>query len=165
MKTNLILLLLCGGLVLLLAGCGAAHPDQTEEPGEPLDITAFSFYHTASFAGDCFALTLTREDTGIHLYAEELFSGGRIADTAIESDALERLGELAGTHHLLRWDGFDKNKKHASDGSSFTLSLTLSDGTAVSAHGNNAFPENYADVYAAIRALYDEVMEEHGLPT
>ena len=76
----------------------------------------------------------------------------------------ERLGELAGACHLLRWDGFDKNKKNVSDGSTFTLSFTLADGTVVSAHGNNAFPENYADVYPAIRALYDELMEEHGLP-
>jgi len=163
-KTNLILLLLCGSLAALLGGCGAERPAQPEEPGEPLDITAFSFCHTASFAGDCFALTLTREDDHTHLYAEELFSGGRIADAEIESDALERLGELAGTCHLLRWDGFDKNKKNVSDGSTFTLSFTLADGTAVSAHGNNAFPENYADVYPAIRALYDELMEEHGLP-
>ena len=126
-----------------------------------MDMTAFSFYRTTSYADGCFALNLTREESGIHLYAEELFSGGRIVDTMIEGDVLEQLGELMGTYHVDRWDGFDKNNKHVMDGSSFTLSVTLADGSTISAHGSNSFPENYSDVSSAILTLYYELMEQY----
>ena len=159
MRPITILLLVCTGLAL--CGCGAASPAQPETGGDPLEITAFSFYHTASSTDGCYSLTLTREETGTHLYAEELFSGGRIADAMIADDVLERLGELAGTYRVDRWDGFDKNNKRVMDGSTFTLSVTCSDGTTISAHGNNAFPENYADVSAEIRTLYDELMAQY----
>lgn len=157
------MILLCGSLALLLAGCGAASPTQPETEGDPLDITAFSFYHTASFAGGCYCLELTREESGTHLYAEELFSGGRIVDAMLEDDTLEQLGELAGTYRVDRWDGFDKSNKRVMDGSSFTLSITLADGSTISAHGNNAFPENYSDVSSAVQTLYSKLMETHGL--
>ena len=159
MRPITILLLVCTGLAL--CGCGAASPAQLETGGDPLEITAFSFYHTASSTDGCYSLTLTREESGTHLYAEELFSGGRIADAMLADDALEQLGELAGTYRVDHWDGFDKNNKRVMDGSTFTLSITCSDGTTISAHGNNAFPENYADVSAEIRTLYDELMAQY----
>lgn len=169
MKANTILLLLCAGLVLL-CGCSAAKKPAPESPSrptgseageEPLDITAFSFHHTASFADGCFVLKLTREESGTHLYAEELFSGGRIVDTTIEGDALEQLGELAGTYRVDRWNGFDKSNSRVMDGSSFSLDVTLADGGTISAHGNNSFPENYSDVSSAIKTLYYELMEQY----
>ena len=121
-----------------------------------MDITAFSFQHGASLADECYLFKLTKDGDSVRLYAEELFSGGRIVDTMIEDDVLDQLGELMGTYHVDRWDGFDKNNKHVMDGSSFTLSVTLADGSTISAHGSNAFPDRYqaakdeiTDVFAA----------------
>ena len=126
-----------------------------------MDITAFSFQHGASLADECYLFKLTRDGDSVRLYAEELFSGGRIVDTMIEDDVLDQLGELMGTYHVDRWDGFDKNNKHVMDGSSFTLSVTLADGSTISAHGSNSFPENYSDVSSAILTLYYELMEQY----
>ena len=127
-----------------------------------MDITSFSFHCTTSYADGCYSLSLERTEEGVHLRGEDLFVGGRTADAMIEDDALDRLGELAGYYRIDRWNGFDKNKKHVSDGSSFTLSLTLADGGTVTAHGSNAFPDHYTEVSSQIRALYDELMERYG---
>lgn len=168
MKSNLLRIILLLGLALL-CGCTANHPtnspQQTEiEPGgEPMDITAFSFQHGASLADECYLFKLTKDGDSVRLYAEELFSGGRIVDTMIEDDVLDQLGELMGTYHVDRWDGFDKNNKHVMDGSSFTLSVTLADGSTISAHGSNAFPDNYSEVSDAIRTMYETFTEQYAL--
>lgn len=170
MKTNTILLLLTAGLILLLCGCGAAktpapdspsQPTQSESGGKPLDITSFYFSHTASSTDGCYCLQLALEESGTHLYAEELFSGGRIVDTMIEDNVLEQLGEVMGTYHVDRWDGFDKKSKHVLDGSRFTLSVTLADGSTISARGSNSFPENYSDVHNHVQTLYAALMEQY----
>ena len=160
-----IILAICS--LLLLCGCSTARTPssagstQGGTGGEPLDMTAFSFHHTASRADECFRFEVKREGDEIHLSAEELFFNGRIVDAVVEEELLERLEELGGKYGIDRWDGFDQSKKRVSDGSTFTLSLILADGTTVSAHGSNAFPENYAEVAAEIKTLYTEVMDHY----
>ena len=126
-----------------------------------MEITSFYFSHTASSTDGCWCLQLTLEESGTRLHAEELFSGGRIADTVIEDNVLEQLGEVMGAYHVDRWDGFDKKNKHVMDGSNFYLSITLADESTISAHGSNSFPENYSDVLSVIRSLYSELMEQY----
>lgn len=170
MKVNTILLLLCAGLMMLLCSCGAAktpaantpsQPTQSEPGGKPLEITSFYFSHTASTTDRCWCLQLTLEGSETHLYAKELFSGGRVVDVMIENHVLEQLGEVLGTYRVDRWDGFDKNDKRVKDGSNFHLSITLADDSTISAHGSNSFPENYSDVLSAIQTLYYELMEQY----
>lgn len=143
----------------LLAGCGTA---KNLSGGAPMDIKEFSFQHTASEATDCYRFELNRSDGEVHLYAEELFYNGRIVDTAVDENLLARIGELAGTLGVADWDGFDKTAKRGSDGSSFTLNITLTDGSTISAHGSNRFPDNYSLLYAEVNALYVELMELYG---
>ena len=162
MKHSILVLLLAAGLAVLCA-CGAEkEPVQPESGGEAMDIENFSFSHTGSSTDQCFYFALTREEDGVRFYGEELFSGGRIADAVVENSAIDRLGKLAGSCHLERWDGFDKNDKHVMDGSTFTLDITLENGSTISAHGNNRFPEQYSEVFSEIRALYDELMQQYG---
>lgn len=160
MKYHVLLPMLIAGLVLLCA-CGGKEPEQPEAGGPPMEITAFSFYHTASWAEDCYCLELTREEDGVRLYAEELFSGGRVAETMVDGDVLEQLGELAGTYHLEDWNGFQESDSHVLDGSSFSLDITLADASTISAHGNNSFPRHYSEVSSAVRVLYDDLMNRY----
>ena len=106
---------------------------------------------------------MSREGDEVRLYAEELFYGGRVADTAIDAAVLEQLGQLLGTYGVAGWDGFDKSKRNVRDGSDFALEILLEDGSTVSACGGNAFPENYAEVLPEIRGLYRELMDKHGV--
>lgn len=128
-----------------------------------MDINTFSFYHTASETGECFRFELSRAEEGVCLYAEELFLNGRIAEATVEDDSLTRLGEIAGELGVAKWDGFDKTSKRGSDGSTFTLSITLADGSSISAHGSNRFPDNYNELYSAVREMYNELMEQYGV--
>ena len=167
MKGHILLWLLPAGLLLLLLlGCGAKKPGKGSvtppEEGEPLELTSFSFWHTASFANDCYQFTVTRQESGCLLSAEELFSGGRVAEAvAVEPSVLEQLGTVAGKYRVDLWDGFDENNKHVMDGSSFTLEMTLSDGRTVTARGNNCFPDRYSEVYSELHPLYESLMERY----
>ena len=133
MKVYTLWHILCAGLCLLLCGCSTARTPssagstQGGTGGEPLDMTVFSFHHTASRADECFHFEVKREGDEIHLSAEELFFNGRIVDAVVEEELLERLEELGGKYGIDRWDGFDQSKKRVSDGSTFTLSLILAE--------------------------------------
>ena len=162
MKHGIRMLLPAVVLAVLCACAGEKVPTDLGAGGEPMDIMTFSFVHTESAMDACFSLELTREENGVRVHAEELFSGGHIADSVVESGVLERVEEWAGTYDLGQWDGFDKNDRHASDGSTFTLHITRTDGSTVSAHGNNRFPEGYSEFYSEIRGLYHELMEQYG---
>lgn len=48
------------------------------------------------------------------------------------------------------------------DGTSFSLNMTLADGQTVSAHGTNTFPTGYGEVCETIRALYRDFIPEEG---
>ena len=165
MKANRITAALCAALLLLLCGCRAAQESSSvaEVDSEAMDITLFSFSHTASDKEECYRFRVSCEGDEVRLYAEELFYGGRVADTAIDAAVLEQLGELLGTYGVAGWDGFDKSKRNVRDGSDFALEILLEDGSTVSASGGNAFPENYAEVHGEIRALYKELMEKYGI--
>lgn len=130
--------------------------------GQPLEITDFSFRHTASRADDCYTFTLTREEEGTRLVAEELFLRGRTADVLLGEEVLTRLGELLGKYHVEQWDGFDAGSGCVLDGSSFELQMTLADGTTVHAKGNNRFPDHYSEVYSPLWQLFSDWMEQHG---
>ena len=162
MKHHILFLIPAACLALLCAcGAGKGHkqPEPAAEPLPPLEIKQFSFTHTTSYMEECFRLELTREEEGAHLYAEELFSGGRIVDAKIGDDVLERICEIAGQYRVDLWNGFDENAKNVMDGSNFALEITLVDGSTISAHGSNRFPAYYSEVSSSIRTLYGELMQ------
>ncbi len=170
MKVNIILLLLVAGLALLLFACSPAkkpEPSSSQEPpetaGEPLDITVFSFSHSASYTEGCYFLEIKREESGNHIYAEELFSRNRIADTVIEEDVLAQLGEVAGKYHVDRWNGFHETDPLVQDGSGFSLEITLADGSTISARGNNSFPKHYSKIEDIVWPLYQDWIEHYGV--
>ena len=162
MKHHILFLIPAACLALLCAcGAGKGHkqPEPAAEPLPTLEIKQFSFTHTTSYMEECFRLELTREEEGTHLYAEELFSGGRIADAKIGDDVLDRICEIAGQYRVDLWNGFDENAKNVMDGSNFALEITLVDGSTISAHGSNRFPAYYSEVSSSIRTLCGELMQ------
>lgn len=159
-------------LIMALCGCGEiSEPPLTQQPAqemqemkeaEPLEITSFSFTHTGMSTDECFCYSAEQTEEGVRLYIEELFSGGFIVDTIIDEPVLEQLGEMAGRYRLDRWDGFDKKNRHVMDGSRFSLSVELTDGSTISASGSNAFPEGYSDAEQEIRMLFEDLIDRHG---
>ena len=170
MKTNAIILLLIAGLALLLVGCGPtgqpdASPQQqpVEADGDPLDITALSFSHSASYTEGCYLIEIKGTDSGTHIRAEELFGLQRVAEAVTEEDVLAQLGELTGKYHVERWDGFNASDSMVQDGSSFSLDITLADGSTITARGSNSFPKHYSKIEDVLWALYDDWMERYAM--
>ena len=154
-------------LVTALCGCGAAGGQDTTQPsgeaqeGEAMEITSFSFTHTGMSTDECFRYSAEQTEEGVRLYTEELFVNGLIVDTLIDEPILEQLGEIAGKYHLDQWDGFDKSNKRVTDGSRFSLSVELADGSTISARGNNKFPDGYADAKGEICALFEDLIDRY----
>jgi len=144
--------LVCLLLVLMcICGCGAREVAE----GEPMEIAAFTFAHRGMSSGDCYTYTAEAVEGGTKLTL--LLNAGNVTEElTVEEPVLEQLGAIAGKYRLDLWDGFDKTKSRVSDGSGFTLSISLADGSEISAHGSNAFPDRYqaakneiTDVFAA----------------
>ena len=127
-----------------------------------MEIIFFSFTHTGMSTEECFRYSAEQTEEGVRLYTEELFVNGLIVDTLIDEPILEQLGEIAGKYHLDQWDGFDKSNNRVSDGSRFSLSVELADGSMISASGSNAFPEGYSDAETEICALFEDLIGRYG---
>lgn len=53
-------------------------------------------------------------------------------------EKFERLG-------VRKWNGFSESDPDVCDGNMFSLDIELEDGSFISAHGSNAYPDNYHD--------------------
>ena len=79
----------------------------------------------------------------------------------VDEPVLEQLGEIAGKYRLDRWDGFDKSNNHVMDGNNFSLSVTLTDGKTISAHGSNCFSDGYSEVKQEICELFEDLINKY----
>lgn len=153
---------------LLITGCGVTGEPVSPEQPEPviqeeaLEITAFSFSHRGMSTEECYYYSVEQREEGVHLYTEELFSGGFIVDTIVEEPVMEQLNEIVERYRMDQWDGFNKSDSLVLDGSGFSLSISFADGKAVLASGNNAFPEGYADAEREICALFEDLIDRYG---
>ena len=129
--------LLC--LLLLLPAAGGA------ESGRKLT----SFY--CSFGGEM--RPEIREITleGSEYWLREDWDAEPVPLDAAWAEALLRVIEECG---LTAWDGFHGSDPWVLDGESFSLDFTLSDGTAVSASGENDFPPGYREASGRLREIF-----------
>lgn len=130
---------------------------QMESP----EITSFSFSHSGMSTDLCYSYSVTQKTDGVQLYAE-LNAGRSVVDTVIDESVLEELGKIAQKYHLSKWNGFQKTNNMVLDGENFSLSITLADGSSISASGNNAFPDDYADASSEIQTLFSGLIDEYG---
>ena len=151
--------------VILLLLCSCAGGDLPETTGGTMEtnmeILSFSFSHSGMSAADCYLYSAEKEASGVRLYTEDLYYGGRTVDVLTEEALLEQLSEVVERHDIQSWNGFSKVDENVLDGTGFTLSITFADGRSVRAKGNNAFPDGYEDAKAEICALFGELIDQH----
>lgn len=82
-------------------------------------------------------------------------------DVMVEDSVLEQLEEIAQRNHLEKWNGFHKTNKQVLDGNSFSLMLRMTDGTQISAYGNNSYPKGYGEAEKEILALFQDLIEKY----
>ena len=79
---------------------------------------------------------------------------------SMDSEAADALMRIIDEYDVARWDGFDESEENVLDGEGFWLEIALTDGTSITARGENAFPENYFPAISRIQETLDAVLPE-----
>lgn len=90
---------------------------------------------TATVAYDCLDWTNTIED--------------------VDPAFMDALGRIAAACDVESWDGFSERDDDVLDGSGFSLSITLADGSEIHASGTNAEPEGFVAFSWMVRLLFE----------
>ena len=110
-------------------------------------ISTFFLSRTGDIHYDSYSIT--REPDG---YRASVNDG---EPQAIDGAVVEALARAVEEYDLARWDGFRESREFVLDGESFWLELRLTDGSHISASGDNAFPEGYFPAISAIQDILD----------
>jgi len=73
---------------------------------------------------------------------------------------VDQLTGIVQEHNILLWDGFSRTDTLLMDGTSFSLSLTFSDGSTVRARGYGSFPEGYGSAAREIDAHFMQLLPD-----
>ena len=87
------------------------------------------------------------------------YSSENIREVVLDAAQLAELEALLDRNGVREWDGFKgRPLMDVLDGEGFSFSLTLRDGTKISASGENAFPGNYGSFRKELRSFADKVL-------
>jgi len=151
----ILIALLLAFTVMFIAGCSGAKPLD-----EPIALSAFSYSHNGMSSADGYYLSLTENERGL-LFTYSLNCGSHEGEFLVEGDCLRELGSIAAEYRIDRWDGFDKVDKRVSDGEGFTLRYTAKDGSTCTAHGSNAFPNDYDAAMERILPVFHTLFTQY----
>jgi hypothetical protein len=83
----------------------------------------------------------------------------RTAHRVSDDTAYKYLAQKFRQLKVDKWDGFSKSDPNVLDGNSFSLEIELAGGSTISAHGSNAYPENFSEFRKLIEeAVYGPVV-------
>ena len=105
-------------------------------------LSSLFVYRSGEIYYDSYRVTLEKD--GYHVSV----SDG--PERPFSAAAAEALMQVIDTWDVVSWDGFSESRRYVLDGEGFWLDLALTDGTRVSARGDNAFPAHYHDAMGDI---------------
>lgn len=82
-------------------------------------------------------------------------------ETVISPDEAERAAGLARQAGINLWNGFHGCDRNVCDGGGFSLEAEYSDGTAVSASGSNAYPNDYGILSSGLTQLFQSYLNQY----
>jgi hypothetical protein len=86
-------------------------------------------------------------------------SSENIREAVLDAAQLAELEALLEQNGVRAWNGFKgRPSMDVLDGEGFSFSLTLRDGTKISASGENAFPVNYQHFRKVLRRFADKAL-------
>lgn len=148
----------------LLAGCKKWPDDQspveitTEAPVAITDIQEISFQESGSMIPLVSYTTMTRENEGTRVQLELQYQYEY--EKMMDASLMDQVQKILETYDVGKWNGFRGNDSMVLDGSSFSFHVKFTDGTSISASGNNAFPKNQRKVFSELNSLIDPVVEQ-----
>ncbi len=145
---------LCIALIFLCCCAVSTKPD--------FPIVRFSFSHSGISTGSIYTYRAVQTADG---WRAELFllCGAYEHEFSMTGEEAEFLCALIDSCEFWKWNGFDKADRYALDGSSFDLKIDYADGSSVTAHGSNAFPDGYIAAVGEINIFFEELMKAHGI--
>ena len=130
----------------------------TEAPVAITDIQEISFQESGSMIPLVSYTTMTRENEGIRVQLELQYQYEY--EKMMDASLMDQVQKILETYDVGKWNGFRGNDSMVLDGSSFSFHVTFTDGTSISASGNNAFPKNQRKVFSELNSLIDPVVEQ-----
>ena len=169
MYRRFIWMLLLLAALLLLSGCqylsgngkaprpSVSPPDPPPMPESPLITLSFS--ESASYFKRVQGYEFRSED-GKHTAYFCMANEDEPYPVTVDQAWVDTLTGFIGQYGMIGWDGFRSSDSMLLDGTQFSISFTLADGTAVHASGYGRFPENYRDASRAIDAHFQQLLPE-----
>lgn len=149
-------------LALPMLGCrvgsGSGDGPDPVATRDDVAITSFEYTRGGSSADSFASYSVWLEDGVVRMTADFITRDG--ADVELCEDALAQLASVVEKHDLCAWNGFDETNAFVLDGSNFSLSFVLEDGTSIHAHGSNSFPNGFSDAEADILACLESLLPE-----
>ena len=129
------------------------------------EIGYFSFvYGNGSMINGSVSYTLKLKDGVYTASVKPLYEPEEATKTfTVDASFARKLEQLLVQYKVGKWNGFNKFNKMIMDGDNFGLSVIMTDGTSLDAHGYMKWPKNYSEVRNGIEELFDRCMAE-GIP-
>lgn len=75
-------------------------------------------------------------------------------EVELDEKTVTKIEEVLKKYNVTSWDGFNKSDKYVLDGDSFSFSLSLKDGSYISASGYMKWPNNYREVRSELDEIF-----------
>ena len=112
------------------------------------EIARFELYRHGEIAFDSYEVTRVRDG-----YRMSVSQG---ASRPIKREAVDALTRVIETYDLFQWDGFQRSNPNVLDGEGFRLEIEFTDGSSITATGDNAFPPHYFDAIGDMQAILED---------
>ncbi len=164
-KALIIIISVIMAVILGLTAIGfyQMYKDYKRSTAVPVDRSEYvlQIFDLSTSSGNAFAPE-EGHSTSFFFFYETLAvnSSATGGDKRIELDATERknleadLLAVIEAHNLHEWDGYDVHEQVMDASNGFSLRVEYADETEIKASGGFAFPDNYDEVYAAVKEVF-----------
>lgn len=144
------------GMTVLFTGCKKKDEGEITEtlltsPVEITDVQEITFSEHESAMPEISAFTLTRAEEGTQVCLEIAYEDEYLHME--DAKLMDQVREILETNDVGSWNGFHGNNSMVLDGGGFSIYVKFTDGTTLSASGENNFPANYQTVASELTEL------------
>lgn len=127
-------------------------------------METFCYSNSGSSTYEIYSYEVMRnEENGEQMVICEFHCGNETYELPADEELMQELQMLIDQHELRKWDGFSQTDSTVLDGSGFFLNITFADGSGITAHGSNSFPDGFSDAKSAIDELFISYLEKSGI--
>ena len=151
--TAIILLVIIGGVLIL-----SFNINKKVEIG---DIKSFKFHYTRGYAMNSYVnYNIDCNDKCLATIKPYEVPEKEAIQLEIDNKFLKKIETILQKYDVGKWNGFDKTDKNVLDGNSFSLNVSFTNNTRISASGYMKWPKNYKEVRDELDSLFNDLIKE-----